>query len=199
MLATHNSRRNHRGRVPDPGQRFQIFEARIICDELVTFFGSFDRYNKRSSAPRALMLEAYDGGPQQIDRIVRGYVYVPNWSLVVAGNIQGRRLQGMAGDLIDDGLFQRFMVTHTKPASPGADDDVPLVPHVGRDYRNLRHSGQSSTDTRVRRPPEARPRRRGRLCRPPQLHSPDRACRLTQLFPPSFVRARPSGQDSWRA
>ena len=46
---------------------------------------------------RALMLEAYDGGPQRVDRIKRGHVFVPNWSVVVAGNIQPRRLAGMAG------------------------------------------------------------------------------------------------------
>ena len=63
------------------------------------------------------MLEAYDGGPQRVDRIKRGHVYVPNWSVVVAGNIQPRRLAGMAENLIDDGLFQRFLTIHTRPAS----------------------------------------------------------------------------------
>ena len=74
------------------------------------------------------MLEAYDGGPQRVDRIKRGHVYVPNWSVVVAGNIQPRRLAGMAENLIDDGLFQRFLTIHTRPALLGVDDDRPIAP-----------------------------------------------------------------------
>jgi Protein of unknown function (DUF3987) len=62
---------------------------------------------------------------------------VPNWSLVISGNIQPRRLAGMAGDLIDDGLFQRFMTIHAKPAPMGVDDDRPLLVDAGRDYRDL--------------------------------------------------------------
>ena len=92
----------------------------VLCDELVAFFGSFDRYSNRGGAARALMLEAYDGGPQRIDRIIRGNVYVPNWSIVAAGNIQPRRLASMAANLIDDGLFQRFLTIHTRPPRSGS-------------------------------------------------------------------------------
>jgi hypothetical protein len=109
----------------------------LRCDELVGFLGSFGRYSDKGSAARAMWLEGYDGGPQHIDRILRGNVYVPNWSIVVAGNIQPRRLAGMAKDLVDDGLFQRFMTVHTKPAAIGVDDDVPLNESIGRDYRDL--------------------------------------------------------------
>lgn len=109
----------------------------LLCDELVSFLGGFGRYTERAAAARALMLESYDGGPQRVDRVKRGHVFVPNWSVVVAGNIQPRRLAGMAGDLIDDGLFQRFITVHTKPARLGADDDRPLDPRIGRSYREL--------------------------------------------------------------
>jgi hypothetical protein len=109
----------------------------LRCDELVGFLGSFGRYSDKGSAARAMWLEGYDGGPQHIDRIIRGNVYVPNWSIVVAGNIQPRRLAGMAKDLVDDGLFQRFMTVHTKPAAIGVDDDVPLNQTAGADYRAL--------------------------------------------------------------
>jgi hypothetical protein len=106
-------------------------------DELVAFLGSFGRYTTKDAAARALWLESYDGGPQNIDRIIRGNVYVPNWSVVVSGNIQPRRLAGMAQHLIDDGLFQRFITIHTKPSTPLTDDDVPLDTSIGKDYSDL--------------------------------------------------------------
>jgi hypothetical protein len=109
----------------------------LICDELTGFLGSFGRYSPNGAAARAQWLESFDGGPQRIDRIRRGHVFVPNWSLVIAGNIQPRRLAGMAGDLIDDGLFQRFMTIHAKPAALGVDDDQPLPVDIGRDYHEL--------------------------------------------------------------
>lgn len=109
----------------------------VLCDELVSFLGGFARYSDKGSSSRALWLESFDGGPQQIDRIIRGNVFVPNWSVIVAGNIQTRRLGGMAKDLADDGLFQRFMVVHTKPPLMGVDDDQPLNVHAGQDYREI--------------------------------------------------------------
>ena len=109
----------------------------LHCDELVVFLGGFGRYTDRGAAARAVMLEAYDGGPQRVDRIKRGHIFVPNWSVVVAGNIQPRRLAGMAENLIDDGLFQRFLTIHTRPAELGVDDDKPIAPSIGCDYREL--------------------------------------------------------------
>ena len=106
-------------------------------DELVTFLGAAGRYTPKGDAARALWLGGYDGGPQHIDRIIRGNVYVPNWSIGVAGNIQPRRLAGMAKDLIDDGMFQRFITVHTKPSTPCTDDDQPLDTNAGRDYADL--------------------------------------------------------------
>ena len=67
----------------------------IIAGELTSFLGSFGRYTPNGAAARAQWLESFDGGPQRIDRIKRGHIYVPNWSLVNAGNIQPRRLAGI--------------------------------------------------------------------------------------------------------
>jgi hypothetical protein len=109
----------------------------LINDELVSFLCGFNRYSSNGSAGRAQWLEAYDGGPQMIDRIKRGNIFVPNWSVIVAGNIQPRRLASMAKDLTDDGLFQRFMAIHTKPSQLGIDDDRPLHADLGTEYRDL--------------------------------------------------------------
>lgn len=112
----------------------------ILCDELVAFLGGFGRYTDAGSAVRAHWLEAYDGGPHQIDRIRRGNVYVPNWSVVICGNIQPRRLASMAKNLTDDGLFQRFLTVHANAPQLGIDDDKPLDPNIGADYRQLHQS-----------------------------------------------------------
>jgi Protein of unknown function (DUF3987) len=98
----------------------------IRCDELVGWLSSLSRYNTKGGGARAMWLEGYDGGPQYIDRIIRGNIYVPNWSVIVAGNIQPRRLAAMAKDLVDDGLFQRFLVNHTRPPELGIEDDLPM-------------------------------------------------------------------------
>ena len=111
----------------------------VLADELVTLLGSFGRYTaKGGGSSRAQLLEAYDGGPQRIDRVGRGAIYVKNWSITVAGNIQPRRLAGMARDLHDDGLFQRFMTIHAAPSLlEDEDDDKPLNPGTSADYRAL--------------------------------------------------------------
>jgi hypothetical protein len=109
----------------------------LECDELVVFLGGFTRYSTTGSSARADWLQAYDGGPHHIDRVRRGHVYVPNWAVTIAGNIQPRRLQGLAADLICDGLFQRFMVIHTPPQKLGVDDDQPLDPNTRDDYGQL--------------------------------------------------------------
>ncbi|MBL8660601.1 MAG: DUF3987 domain-containing protein [Rhodospirillales bacterium] len=109
----------------------------LECDELIVFLGSFNRYSANGSSARADWLQAYDGGPHHIDRVRRGHVYVPNWAVTVAGNIQIRRLQGLGKDLIADGLFQRFMTVHTRPPKLGVDDDQPLNPTAREDYGNL--------------------------------------------------------------
>ena len=109
----------------------------VLCDELVAFLGSFGRYDSKGSSTRAVWLESYDGGPKRIDRIIRGHVFVPNWSVIAAGNIQPRKLTGMANDLVDDGLFQRFTTIHTKPSDVGLDDDPPLNADAGCEYCDL--------------------------------------------------------------
>jgi hypothetical protein len=109
----------------------------LVCDELAGFLGGFGRYTAGGASVRAQWLESYDGGPQWIDRIKRGSIYVANWSIVAAGNIQPRRLAAMAKELVVDGLFQRFLTVHARPNGGDDDDDLPLPVDAGRDYRAL--------------------------------------------------------------
>lgn len=108
----------------------------VLADELVSVLGGFGKYKQHGGADRADMLKAYDGGPHTVDRIKRGLIYVPNWSVGVAGNIQERKLADMARFLVDDGLFQRFMTVHARPM-PIVDDDRPLLVEAGANYRDL--------------------------------------------------------------
>lgn len=107
-----------------------------FADELATFL-DFGRYKsgKGGGGSRAVMLQAFDGGPQQIDRVIRGSVFVANWSAVVAGNIQPRKLAELGTDLASDGLFQRFIVVHAKEAEVYHDDDRPTDQAAGAAYR----------------------------------------------------------------
>ena len=107
----------------------------LIQDELAGLFGGFGRYSGQGGAERAAFLKAYDGGPEHIDRVKRGHVFVPNWSLVIVGNIQPRKIAKLGTDLIDDGLFQRFLTIHAKPSSGREDDDRRMNPMIGERVR----------------------------------------------------------------
>ena len=109
-----------------------------FADELATFL-DFGRYKsgRGGGGSRAVMLQAYDGGPQQIDRIIRGSVFVANWSAVVAGNIQPRKLAELGIDLASDGLFQRFIVVHAKEVEVYHDDDRATDQTAGAAYRDV--------------------------------------------------------------
>ncbi len=86
-----------------------------VHDELSTWFGNFDAYRTvKHGKDRSLYMEAYNGGPQLVDRIGRGSVFVPNWSLSLVGGIQPEPMKRLAGQIKDDGLIQRFMVVFTQ-------------------------------------------------------------------------------------
>jgi hypothetical protein len=99
-----------------------------MLDELAGFLGSLDRYtNGRCGAGRSHAIELYEGGPRRIDRVMRGSIYLANWSAVVVGAIQPEKLRGMIKDLSTDGLLQRFMIivpSQVQPSDPD-DDDKP--------------------------------------------------------------------------
>lgn len=93
----------------------------LLClqDELSGWFASMDAYkggSKGASKDRANWLEAYNGGSRLIDRVTRGAVFVPNWSVCMVGGIQPEIMRGIAGSLGHDGLLQRFLVVCGSPA-----------------------------------------------------------------------------------
>ena len=86
----------------------------VLCiqDELSGWFGMMDAYTggKAGNKDRAAWLEAYNGGPRQVDRVMRGSMLVPNWSVSMIGGIQPDAIRRIANNMTDDGLMQRFMI-----------------------------------------------------------------------------------------
>jgi hypothetical protein len=95
----------------------------IFRDELSGWIGSFDAYKQtgRAGSDRAAYLEAYNGGPRFIDRVGKGRVLVPNWSISIIGGIQRSSMRRLFGTITDDGLLQRFILVHSDDAADGVD------------------------------------------------------------------------------
>ncbi len=87
-------------------------------DELAGFIGSMDKYaggGKGAAADRGFWLQAYNGGPKNIDRIARGAIAIENCSVSFIGGVQPKRLAEL-GNLSSDGLLQRFLPVMMGPA-----------------------------------------------------------------------------------
>jgi hypothetical protein len=98
----------------------------VVRDELAGWFGSMDAYRQHGEGKdRAAWLEAYNGGPKMIERVVAGSIYVPNWSLSLIGGIQPDALRRIADKLPDDGLMQRFMLIVASEADRAGEDRIP--------------------------------------------------------------------------
>lgn len=98
----------------------------ILClkDELTGWFASMDAYKggaKGASMDRAHWLEAYNGGRRSIDRVTRGSISIPNWSVCMIGGIQEEMIRRVASSMGHDGLLQRFMVVCARPSVADAD------------------------------------------------------------------------------
>jgi hypothetical protein len=80
----------------------------VVSDEVSFWLGSMERYsNSAGRSDRGFWLQAYDGGPHNVDRIKRGSIHIKNLSVSLLGCIQPDRLAEMQG-LTSDGLLQRF-------------------------------------------------------------------------------------------
>lgn len=97
----------------------------LRSDELATMLGASERYQKGGNinAGRAHMLALYDGGPRRIDRVLRGRMFVENWSAVPVGHIQPAKVRQLVSGLSDDGLLQRFMLVMPPRVDAGDPDD----------------------------------------------------------------------------
>lgn len=86
----------------------------VLClqDELSGWFGAMDAYSggKAGGKDRAHWLETYNGGSRTVDRVMRGSINIPNWSVCMIGGIQPDAIRRIAQNMTDDGLMQRFMI-----------------------------------------------------------------------------------------
>jgi len=107
----------------------------LHADELTGWLGSFDAYRAGGvGRDRALWLQTWNGGPQPVDRVRRGRVLVPNWSVCIIGGIQPEPMRKLASKLTDDGLLQRFLVGMARPSVRGEDREPDE--HACRAYRD---------------------------------------------------------------
>lgn len=110
----------------------------VLCiqDELSGWFGSMDAYSggKAGNKDRAAWLQAYNGGFRQVDRVMRGSVHIPNFSVSMIGGIQPDAIRRIAKDMTDDGLMQRFMVVIGRNAY---EHDRPENAQAKRRYQEL--------------------------------------------------------------
>ena len=125
----------------------------LRSDELATFLGAFERYQKGGSvnANRAHMLALYDGGPRRIDRVLRGKIFVANWSAVPVGHIyEPAKVRPLVDCLSNDGLLQRFMLV----MPPLTMTDDPDNDDVRTDWEALDQYAQIVETLFKMRPPE---------------------------------------------
>lgn len=100
--------------------------AGLLCfkDELSGWFGSMDAYKgggKGGGMDRAHWLESHNGGPRTVDRVTRGSIMVPNFSVCMLGGIQPAPMKRIASSIDHDGLLQRFIVLVARPRTKGED------------------------------------------------------------------------------
>jgi hypothetical protein len=95
--------------------------ALIYADELSGLIARFDAYHAASGKDQAAIIETFNGGPRLIDRVKKGLVYVPNWSLSVLGGIQPAVIAKLAPRLMDDGFLARFLLFFPTPSVFGTD------------------------------------------------------------------------------
>jgi Protein of unknown function (DUF3987)/Bifunctional DNA primase/polymerase, N-terminal len=107
----------------------------IKYDELAGWIGSMDKYggSKAGMSDRAFWLKTYDGGHYQIDRKSTGSKFVQNCSVAFLGGIQPDRIADL-GNVVSDGLLQRFLPVLMRPADRS--QDLPGGSAVA-DYENL--------------------------------------------------------------
>ena len=97
----------------------------MLTEEFSSWIGGIDSSGHGQAAKnRGNWLQLYDGGPYQIDRILRGSILVQNWgaSILTASTPSG--LADQMKHLPEDGLIQRFIPVIVGPMNHCADGDA---------------------------------------------------------------------------
>jgi hypothetical protein len=110
-------------------------------DELSGWFDAMYKYTgpRGAQKDRSFWLQAYNGGPKNVDRVGRGSVHIPNLSVSIIGGSQPGPIRKLADSGEDDGLLQRFLPIMLRPAIGGRDEPPgQAVSDYDRLIRNLR-------------------------------------------------------------
>ncbi len=111
----------------------------VLRDELTGWLGAMDAYkggSKGGGSDRANWLELYNGGQRSIDRVMRGSVFIPNWSACLVGGIQPDMMRRVAASMGNDGLLQRFIPVVARQMEGAGEDRAPDMHAIER-YRAL--------------------------------------------------------------
>jgi Protein of unknown function (DUF3987) len=82
----------------------------MLTEEFASWIGGIDSADRGESAKnRGDWLQLRDGGPHQINRVIRGVVYVPNWGVSVLAACTPDGLAKQMKQMPEDGLVQRFI------------------------------------------------------------------------------------------
>lgn len=82
-----------------------------VAEEFDSWIGSHDCYRSgQGSRDRGEWLRLFDGGPNTVDRVKRGAMYIQNWGASICASTTPAALKRHARNLPIDGLLQRFIV-----------------------------------------------------------------------------------------
>lgn len=97
----------------------------MITEEFASWIGPIDSGSRGDAAKnRGAWLQLYDGGPYQVDRIIRGSFEVPNWGASLLTATTPTALAQHMKNLPEDGLIQRFIPVILAPRDFEADGDA---------------------------------------------------------------------------
>lgn len=122
----------------------------MLTEEFASWIGAIDSAGRGDAAKnRGDWLQLYDGGPHQIDRIGRGYVYVPNWGASVLAACTPDGLAKQMKDMPEDGLIQRFVPCIMQRPNLDADGDCTAALGMWENWLRWAYQFTSRPETAV--------------------------------------------------
>lgn len=116
----------------------------MLTEEFSSWIGGIDSSNRGEAAQnKGAWLQLRDGGPQQIDRINRGAITIPNWGASVLAACTPDGLAKQMKEMPEDGLIQRFMpcIMHN-PDLDAPERNLDPTQAIGNWSQCLRWAGQ---------------------------------------------------------
>jgi hypothetical protein len=93
----------------------------LRLNEAGSFIGGAGAYSSTAAGGMKAMnerLELYDGGRNDVDRIGRGHIVVPNWGASIIGGSQPDTLAGIFKRMPNNGFVERFIWSWVQSSEP---------------------------------------------------------------------------------